>query len=178
MPILCFQGPAIPGLLAGARDRPRSLSKSTRSACNRFSWRCSRCEGRCGSRTRCRTGEPCGRSGFEFRRGASSRARRVRPRTTPFSSSCSVFRLDLQNTPKEVAEYMTKIGARVPNVRPGGADREGTSRSCSADPGSSAVCCWRRSHRLRFRRRAHAPNHRDLRRVHVYAHRDVHDFAD
>lgn len=27
--------------------------------------------------------------------------------------------LDLQNTPKEVAEYMTKIGARVPNVRPG-----------------------------------------------------------
>ena len=27
--------------------------------------------------------------------------------------------LDLQDTPKEVAEYMTKIGARVPNVRPG-----------------------------------------------------------
>ncbi len=27
--------------------------------------------------------------------------------------------LDLADTPKEVAEYMTKIGARVPNVRPG-----------------------------------------------------------
>ena len=27
--------------------------------------------------------------------------------------------LDLQNTPKEVSEYMTKIGARVPEVRPG-----------------------------------------------------------
>ena len=27
--------------------------------------------------------------------------------------------LDLQDTPKEVSEYMVKIGARVPNVRPG-----------------------------------------------------------
>lgn len=27
--------------------------------------------------------------------------------------------IDVQNTPKEVAEYITKIGARIPNVRPG-----------------------------------------------------------
>jgi preprotein translocase subunit SecY len=25
--------------------------------------------------------------------------------------------IDVQNTPKEVAEYITKIGARIPNVR-------------------------------------------------------------
>ena len=27
--------------------------------------------------------------------------------------------IDVQNTPKEIAEYITKIGARIPNVRPG-----------------------------------------------------------
>jgi preprotein translocase subunit SecY len=86
--------------------------------------------------------------------------------------------LDLQNTPKEVAEYMTKIGARVPNVRPGeqtAAHLEELQRGSRFFGGLLLAIV---ATGVRVRGRAHAANHRDLRRVHVHAHRDVHHHAD